>query len=489
MAVSIGVLLAWITTRTNIPFARLLDLLVLLPIFIAPLLGAVGWALLASPGRGALINGVIMSIGGLDEPPISIYSQVGIIWVMGLYYVPFTYLFTAAALRSMEPSLEESAAVLGSGHLRTALRITIPLVMPAVVGSSLLVFTLGMSQFGVPALLGTPFGYSVLSTRMYDLIRSYTPDYAGAAAMGISLFIFTGLGVYLQLRILGTRQYTTVTGRGLRPRLIDAGVWRLPLFVLVCSYVVVAAVLPLGAIALASSLGFLTTDLSQARFTLDNFEYVLLIRSNSLDAVRNSLVLAVLCGILIVMLSAVMGWFLIRTRVRGRSGLEYLSMVPLGIPGIAFSVGLLWAWIRFPSPVPIYGTVAILVIAYVTLFLPYGVRAVLATLRQIDRSLEECAHICGASWGRVLRTITLPLLRPGLWAGWTLIFISVMQELPASALLTTSRTPVLAVTVFDLWWEGTFTRVAALALIQALVILVVLVVVRRVGHAEGFALQ
>ena len=480
LALVLGVSLAWITTRTNILWRGALDTLVLVPFFITPLLGAVGWAILASPGRGGLLNNIIASTFGLDEGPLNIYTPWGIIFVTGIYYVPFTYLFVAGALRSMDPALEEGSKILGGGNLKTALKITFPLIKPAIVGSSLLVFVLSIGQFGVPAVLGMPHGYLVLTTRMYQHVAGFLPNYGAAAAMGLSLFLVTVVGVYLQFKVLGTRSYVTVTGRGYRPKLLDVGRWKWPLFLFGFGFVAVVVVLPMGAIVFSSLLKFVTSTLSGAVYTFENFRYVLFELSTTKVSIRNTIGLAFGGATLALAICSAVAWIVHRTKLRGRKLLEYIAMVPIAIPGIVFSLGLLWAWIRV-SYIPMYGTIWIVLIAYITVFLPYGIRAVGTSLVQIDPSLEECASVCGANWSRVLRTVTLPLLKPGLWAGWTLLFISMIKELSASALLVNSRTMVLSVQVFDLWVGSSFTLVAALSIIQTAIIFAFLLMIRRLG--------
>ena len=487
LAVVLGVSLAWITTRTNVPWRRALDKLVLVPFFITPLLGAVGWAILASPGRGGLLNNMIASTFGLEEGPLNVYTPWGVIFVTGIYYVPFTYLFVAGALRSMDPALEECSRILGGGNLRTALKITFPLIKPAIVGSSLLVFVLSIGQFGVPAVLGLPHGYLVLTTRIYQHVAGFLPNYGAAAAMGLSLFVVTVIGVYFQFKVLGTRSYVTVTGRGYRPKLLDVGIWKWPLFLFGYGFVAVVVVLPMGAIVFSSLLKYVTSSLTGAVYTLENFRYVLFDLSTTKVSIINTIGLSVGGATVALAICGAVAWIVHRTDLTGRKLLEYIAMVPVAIPGMVFSLGLLWAWIRV-SYVPLYGTIWIVLIAYVTVFLPYGIRAVGSNLVQIDRSLEECASVCGAKWNRVLRTVTLPLLKPGLWAGWTLLFVSMIKELSASALLVNSRTMVLSVQVFDLWVGSSFTLVAALSMIQTVLILVCLLLIRRIGGVKTMEL-
>ncbi|MEO3430888.1 iron ABC transporter permease [Pelagibius sp. CAU 1746] len=484
VAVVFGVGLGWIVARTNVPCRGLLEALIVIPFYLTPLMGAVGWALLASPNEGGALNAILMKLGVADTPVFDIYTPLGIIWVMGIYFAPFPFLFAVGALRSMDPSLEESSHVLGSNQVRTSLRITLPLIMPAILGSSLLVFVLAVGQFGVPAILGMPNGYHVLTTKIYQFVTGFQPDYAAASAMGLSLLTFTAVGVYLQFKVLGTKKFTTVTGRGFRPKLIDMRGWRLPLFAIAFFYIAIAVILPIGVLLFASLVEWITFDFEYVQFTLQNFDYVINDHAPTMIAIVNTLLLAFSAGAVILLASVVIAWMLHRSDLPGRRLLEYISMIPIAVPAVVFSVGLLWAWTKVPV-VPIYGTLWILAICYITIFLPYGIRAVSATLVQIDKSLEECASVMGASWARVLRTVTFPLLAPGLWAGWTILFISVTKELTASALLYNSKTVVLSVAVFDLWAHSSFTNVAALSLIQAAIIFLALGASRIFGRAQG----
>lgn len=480
-ALVVGVGLAWILARTDVPFATTLEQLVIVPFYLSPLLGAIGWLLLATPSRAGLLNAFLMDTLNLSAAPFNIYSPSGIIWVSGIYFAPFCFLFATSALRSMDASLEESARVNGSRNLQVALKITLPLITPAILGSTLLVFVLAVGQFGVPAVLGMPRGYDVLTTRIYQLVAGFQPDYAVAAAMGLCLVAFSAVGVALQIRILGQRKFTTVTGKGYRPRLIEMGTARYALLCCVVAYIAIAVVLPLGAMVYASFLRFLTVSLADAQFTIGNYSYILFSYPTTQTAIRNTLVLAIGGATLTLLLSFAIAWQIVRLKTAWSRLLEFFVMVPVAIPGIVFSLGLLWAWIAVPF-VPIYGTIWILLVCYVTIFIPYGVRSVSASLSQIDTSLEECALVCGARWTQVLRTILFPLLRPGLMAAWTLLFVSIVKELSASALLYNNRTIVLSVAVYDLLAGSSFPRVSALALIEAILIFAVLWLARRVTH-------
>ena len=486
VALTLGVTMAWIFARANIPFKGFLEVVVTIPFYLSPLLGALGWVILAAPGKVGLINIAAMSVFGLSQSPFNIYSPPGIIWVLGIFFTPFAFLIVTAALRSMDPSLEECSGVSGAGRFRTAIAIALPVVKPAILNAGLLIFILSLGNFAVPAIIGMPRGYLVLTTSIYQQVTDIIPNYSAAAAMGISLFFFGAVGVYLQSRLLGGKFYATVTGRAFRPRLIDVGGWKYLLVAIPIIYVIVTVVLPLGVLVWTSFLRWTTFDISQAQFTLNNYRFMFFEFPTTLISIVNSLIVAIASATVTVTISFVVAWIIQRSKFPAARPLEYISIIPLSVPPMVFSIGLLWAWINFPL-LPVYGTLWIMILANVTIFIPYGVRTMSATIVQLDTNLEECAQVIGASWGRVMRTVTLPLISPGVVAGWTLIFVATINELAAMALLVTSNTMVLSVAVFDLFTQNTYPNLSVLALFQAAIIITVIFLARSAGRRYGVA--
>jgi iron(III) transport system permease protein len=443
-------------------------------------MGAAGWSILASPGRTGFLNQFVGSFIG--SYPFNIHGPRGIIWVLGLYFAPAAYLLIASSLESMDPSLEESGQVHGAGVFRTARLISLPLVMPAITSSFILIFVLSIGQFGVPAVLGVPYGFPVITTRIYEYVVGLQPNYVAAAALGVALLIIAVAFTWMQNRLLSRRSYVTVSGKGLKHREIGLGLWHIPALILMWAYVTLAVVLPFAALIWASLLRFMTSNLATARYTFGNFTYVLGEYALTQRAIVNTFLVTIPAATVVVLLGAILGWTRLRSRLSGAWIAEYIASLPLAIPSIVFSIGLLWAWIFFPV-LPIYGTLWLLVICYVTIFIPLGYRAATSGLMQIDRSLEECALVHGVPQGKTFCSITLPLLRPALWAGWCLVFISTLKELSASALLTNSKTIVMSVAVFELWTGGSFPRVAAFSLIEAALIFVVLLLAGGFGRS------
>ena len=480
VAVFFGLVLAWIVNRTNVPGVRWFEQLIILPFYITPLVGALAWSALASPKAG-LVNKLWQAAFGPDAVLINIASPLGIVWVMALYEGTVAYMIISAAMKSMDPSLEESSQVFGAGKLRTALRITVPLLKPAILGAAAFVFAEMMGSFAVATVIGVPIRFHVVTTGIWLLLTGNPPNYPAAAAMGISLFVFTGTAMWIYARMLGRRDFTTITGKAFRPRVMDMGRLRPVLFAICALYVLLAAILPLLALVFASVLKFNTTVLTDVAWTLSNYESVFA-KGATTSAMQNSLVLAFMTATIGVLLMGVLSWFIYRTTVPGRSYLEYVVMFPQAVPRMVFSLGLLWAWITMP--LGIYGTIWLLLIAYLTIFLPLGVRSISAVVLQLERSVEECARVCGATWLKTMWTVTLPLLRPGIMAAWVLIFIVSIREVGASILLISARTKVIGPAIIESW-EATGTQLtSALAIVQSLMIFAVLLVVMRLTRSK-----
>ncbi len=484
MTMVFGCLLAWILSRTNVPGRGILEQLMGLPYYVTPLLGALAWAALGGP-RSGLLNQLWYAMGG-RAPLINVYSPAGIAWVMALFEGSVAFVMISAAMKSMDPALEESSQVLGAGKLQTAVRITLPLMTPAILGTAIFVFAEMLGSFSAAAILGMPDRFFVVTTAIWTLILRYPPDYPLAAAMGLSLFaIMAGL-MYLYGRIVTAGSYATITGRAFRPRALNMGWMTWLLFAVCVAYLVLAVVLPMATLGYVSLLRFATVIPKDVHWTLSNYQTAFEMAPVR-SALGNSLLLGVATATIGALLMAVLSLIIYRTRMPGRHLLEYVVMFPQSVPRMVFGLGLLMAWVVMP--VPVYGTLWLLLIAYLTVFLPLGVRTLSGVVLQIDRSLEESARVCGASWLYQVRTVTIPLLRPGLIAAWMLLFIASVREVGASVLLVGPRAKVLGPAILSSWESAGTQLTAAMALIQVLVVFAALAVliatVGRVGRAGG----
>lgn len=467
MALVFGFLTAWILNRTNVPFRRTLEQAMAVPYYVTPLLGALAWSLLGSPESG-LINQVWRAAGG-SGVLIDIISPMGIAWVMALFEGSVAFVMIGAVMKSMDPALEEASQINGGGRFYTMMRVTLPLVTPGVLGAAIFVFAEMLGSFSAALVLGTPNRFYVITTAIYQLTAQYPPRIPLAAAMGVSLFAVMFVMLFFYRRIISRRSYVTVSGKAFRPRLTDVGGLRWVLFCVCGAYVVLSVILPIATLVYASVQRLAVAFPAASNFTLDNYRAAL-----SQNAVRfatwNSLILGVLTATIGVALTGMLSWLIHRSRIPGRGLLEYTVMFPQAVPRLVFAFGMMWAWLVLP--IPIYGTLWLLLIAYLTVFLPLGVRTISSVMLQLDKSLEECGEVCGAPWGYRMRTITMPLLRPGILAAWMLLFIASVRELGASILLTGPHSQVLTPAIVNAWFGTSSELTAAMALIQTVVVAV-----------------
>ena len=471
MALLFGFVTAWILSRTNVPGRRTLEQLMAVPYYMTPLLGAFAWSLLGAPESG-FVNQVWRALGG-TEALINLVTPFGIAWVMALFEGSVAFVTIGAVMKSMDPALEEASQVIGASRLRTMLRVTLPLVAPGVLGAAILVFAEMLGSFSAALVLGNPDRFYVVTTAMYQLVSQYPPRIPLAAAMGVSLFAVMFLMLFLYRRLIAGRSYVTISGKAFRPRVMDVGRLRWLLFAVCIFYVLLSVALPLLTLAFASVQKIAVAFPAASNWTLANYQTAF-----TMNAVRaalgNSLLLGVATASIGVVLMGLISWLIYRSRLPGSGFIEYLVMFPQAVPRLVFAFGMMWAWIVFP--IPIYGTLWLLLIAYLTVFLPLGVRTISGVMLQIDKSLEECAQMCGAPWGYRIRTVTMPLLRPGLLAAWLLLFIASVRELGASILLMGPNAKVVTPTIVESWFATSAELTAAMALIQTLVIAIAMVV-------------
>lgn len=464
-SVLIGLPMAWAVSRANVPGKGFIRFTAHISYLTPPFLTAIAFVNLFSPNAG-ILNAFARDVLGLPQLTFNVFSMPGLVLVTVLHTFPYVYLLAASALESVDASLEESARLLGAGTLRTALTVTAPLVAPSVLAGALLAFVNAIALFGSQAIIGLPARIFTLPTRIYTLF-DYPPQYGLASALSLIFVAVTVIALWLQRSYLARRSYVTLGGKGVRPQLVRLGGARWAVFGFCGAVFVVAIVLPYAAL-LAVSVSRSWGLEFWRNLTLAHYQWVLVDYDPTRRAILNSLLLAAAAATVVVVIGAIISWIDLRTRTPGRKLLDYVSLVPLGLPGIVMAVALIQFWlVAAPG---LYGTLAIILLAYAGRFVPLGVRAASASLRQIDPSLEEGARIAGASWTRTMRSVTLPLMRPGLIAGWLLVFVPAIQELSASILLFTSSTMTLAVAVYNLYENGYLEPVAALSIVNMFII-------------------
>ena len=470
-AVLFGFTMGWILSRTNVPGRAAFEQLMAMPYYVTPLMGALAWALIASPNSG-FVNQIWRALGG-DGYVVDINTPGGIAWVMALFEGSVAFVMIGAVMKSMDPALEEASQVMGASRLRTMLRVTLPLVLPGVLGAAVFVFAEMLGSFAAALVLGLPNRYYVVTTAIYQLVQQYPPKIPIAAAMGTSLFVVMFVTLFIYRRIILAGSYVTITGKAFRPRVNDVGRLRWLLLAICLFYLFCSVVLPLLTLFYASIQKISTAFPAASNFTTEHF-YKAFTMNAATTALGNSLWLALWTASIGVLLMGLISWIIYRSRLPGSAVIEYIVMFPQSVPRLIFAFGMMWAWLIFP--IPIYGTLWLLLIAYLTVFLPLGVRTISGVMLQIDKSLEECAQMCGAGWGYRIRTVTVPLLWPGLIAAWLLLFVASIRELGASILLMGPNAKVVTPTIVESWFATSAELTAAMALIQTLVIAIAMVV-------------
>jgi iron(III) transport system permease protein len=481
-----GTLLAWMNERTNTPFKTLFFALAMVPLVIPGILFTVAWIMLASPKIG-LINIALQSLTGSDRVFVDIYSMAGMIFVDGLHYSPMAFLLMTAAFRSMDPALEESAMMSGASVLQVARRITLRLAWPAALGALLILFVRSIESFEVPALLGLPVGIHVYTSSIYQAIHDYPSRIGLASAYAVTLLLITSLGIYAQSRLSrqGAR-FSTVTGKGFRPRTIDLGRARYLTAAAFIAYFAVIVLLPFLVLVWTSLQKFYSPPswAALSRVSLDSYRAVLAY-PNVIQTVWNSVALALGSAFVVVLVSAVISWIVVRTRIPGRWLLDNVASLPLVFPGLVLGLAIMVCYLTLD--IGVYGTLWIMFIAYVTRFLPYGMRYSSASMLQIHKELEESAAMSGATWSMTFRRVVLPLLKPGLLAGFIYVLIVSIRELSSSILLYSPGTEVVSIMIWELWQNGQYVELSALGVMLIVALLALVLVAQLAGRRFGIA--
>jgi iron(III) transport system permease protein len=485
ISIALALALAWITVRTNAPLRGIFELTAIVPNIFPPVLIAIAWTLLLSPSVG-LVNAVLKDAFKLSEAPLNIYSMPGLIFVEGLILTPLAFLIISAALRGMDPALEESARTLGSSQFRIMRRVTFPLMRPAILAAATLNFVRALESFDTPAIIALPARIEVFTTKIYrEALAAYPPNYNLAATYGVSLLAIALVFVYLYRRFTSrVETFATVTGKGYRPHTIDLGRWKLAASAGALAILALMVILPVTMLLLTSLLPYyqVPTVESLQQVTLKHYAYIFE-NERVYRAMGNSLFLAVAGASAAMLLAAMTAYITVKTRVWGRGVLEGLTFLPWAFPGTALAIGLLWGYVQMPAP--IYGTLWILLIAYVTRFLPYGLRAVTSTIVQIHKELEEASRACGGGFWTTFRRVLFPLMRPGLIAGWILLATIFMREFSLSLFLYSPASEPVGPLLYFLWLDGLTGPLGALGMLVSVVSTVLVAVARRYARIAG----
>jgi len=473
LALTIGLTFSWIVVRTNTPAKGFIAAVSMIPLFVPPLVAGVAWVMLGSPKTG-LINLAFKWLG--ISLHVDLYTMGGLIFVFGIYYAPYVYMFTASALRNMDPSLEEAAEVAGASPVATLFTVTFPLILPAIISGMLLSFVVMLGIYGIPAVLGAPANISVLTTYIFKLTAWQPPLYNTAAAVAVVLMVVTGFLVVMQQKVISGRSYATVAGKAFRPRSLDLGPWRWATLGLAVVYLLVVVIVPTLALVITAFRKFMfiptiASLVDMRQYSLMHFQAVF---DNSITmlSIWNTLEVGVITAIAGGALAFAIGYTVHRTQVGGRRAIDLLSSLPVAIPGLVVGVAYLWAWIAIPGG--LYGTIWILALAFIARFMPDTVKVLSTSFMQIHRELEEAAWVCGRGLLSTIRTIVLPLASPGVIAAMTLLFVLGIRELGSSLFLYTSNTTVMAVLLLDYYEGGNTGKTAAFSLVQTLLLAVLI---------------
>jgi iron(III) transport system permease protein len=479
LSIVFALTLAWITIRTNAPLRRLFELTAIIPNILPPILVSISWVMLLNPSNG-LINASLVKIFGLEQGPFNIYSMPGLIFVEALILTPLAFLIVAAALKSMDPSLEESAKTLGSGEFGVMRRITFPLIRPAILAAATLNFVRAVESFDTPAIIALPARIEVFTTKIWrEALGSFPTNHNLAATYGVGILAIALLFVYLYRRFTSqVESFSTVTGKGFRPHQIDLGPWRFAATGLAFSLLVLLVVLPILVLLLVALLPYYHVPTWQTwqNLSVDNFRYVWA-TPRVHRAFMNSIILALVGATVCMLLASLASYITVRTRITGRGIIEALVFIPWAFPGTALALGLLWAYVDFP--IPIYATIWIILIAYVTRFLPYGLRAVTSTIIQVHKELEEASIVCGAGFLATFRRVLIPMMRPGVMAGWIILVTIFMREFSATLFLYSPGAEPLGPLLYFLYLDGMRGRVAAIGLVISVISVILIAAAQR----------
>jgi len=479
IALVIGIFIAWLLARTDIPMKGTLELFFWLSFFLPALPETMGWILLLDPKYG-LLNQWLLGLGLLKEPPFNIYSFWGIVWVHLGGTIGIKVMLLTPAFRNLDASLEESSRIVGSSAIGTLVRIVIPLMMPAILVTTILGLIRSLEAFEIELLLGVPVGLHVYSTKIHELVTWEPPQFPPAMALS-SIFLLVLLSlVALQRFYIGKKIYTTVTGRGFSVRPTHLGRWRYPAFAAVLLIAVGTTLIPTVLLVMGTFMKLFGFFNIPDPWTLDNWRQALsdpvLLRS-----LWNTIAIGLGAGIVGVIFFSLIAYVVVKSRFAGRAILDFLSWLPWSIPGILLGVALLWTFLQTKIFIPIYGTIYILMIAMVIKSMPFGVQLIKSVLLQLGNDLEEASRICGGGWFYTYRRVIFPLLLPALITVALVGFISAARDISTVVLLGTGKSRTLSLMMLDFAAGAEFEKATVVAVIIVVLVVAAALITRCLG--------
>jgi len=479
VATVLALFLAYLNTRTNIPFKFLFRIISIIPMMVPHILFAVSWVLLLNPSNG-MINLFLRQVFGLEGAALNIYTMRGMILVEGLLDLPIAYLVIAPAMSAFDVSLEESSKVCGASNLRTLTRVTLPVLRPAILAAATLVIVRSLASFAVPSVIGMPGRIYVLATHIYRVVATgFATDYGLAAAVGMSALAasITLIFLYRHLTREGEK-YVTISSRGYRPTVIDLKGAQYPLFGIVALLSFVLIVLPVLVLIYTSAVPYSMVPSAKA-FAMMSWKHWLAVLKDpiSLLSLKNSLYLGVGGATLGIVLSFFVSYVIVKVRTKASGILESLSFLSFSFPGIVVGIGFMWFFVR----TPLYATIWALLIGYIATYLPYGIRPLTSAFVQIHSNLEESSRVSGGGAFYTMRRIVIPLLVPGIVSGWILMATMFVRELSLSVVLSRPGTEVLAVQILRFAEDGLWGRLSALGILMILISTTLVIIATWIG--------
>ena len=479
LATGLALFLAYLNNRTDIPFKYLFQIISIIPMMIPHLLFSVSWALLLNPSNG-IMNLVLKQAFSLESAPFNIYSLPGMILVEGLLDLPIAYLIIAPAMGSFDVTLEESSRVFGAGTWLTLRRVTLPVLRPAILAAFILSVVRSLASFAVPSVLGMPGRVYVLATYLYEMIaRGFAPDYGKAAAVGMSVLAASVILIIVYRALTSeSEKYVTISSRGFRPAVVELKKARIPLFLVVGLLSLILIVLPVAVLFYTSLVPYSMVPSARA-FSLMSWKHWIAVLEDPISvlSLKNSLLLGVAGATLGVLLSIFVAYVIVKVRSTASGILESLSYLSFSFPGIVIGIGFMWFFVQ----TPLYATLWALLIGYIAIYMPYGIRPLSSAFVQIHAHLEESSRVCGASPLMTMRRIMVPLLVPGIVSAWILMATMFVRELTLSVVLSRPGTEVLAVQILRFAEDGLWGKLSALGIMMIVVSTSLVVVATLVG--------
>ena len=475
--------LAWLVGRTNLYGKKFFRSLFVLTYMVPPYVGAMAWLRLLNPNVGT-INQWLRAIFSLSDAPgpLNVYTLPGMIWVLTSFYYPYAFITISRAMEKMDPSLEEASRISGAAPLKTLFTVTLPMMLPSLISGALLVFVSAASCYGIPSIIGSPGRVHTVTTRIVEYVSLGQQGLNDATGMAVFLMVIAIIILFISDVVLAKRQYITVSGKSVRPAIVDLRKWRIPLTVIVSLFAVIVVLIPFATIFSTSFKIDVGKSMFGANFTTANWKTVFG-RIETANCLKNSLIFGAVTATIGIVVACVMSYLLQRTRVRGRKIPDFLITLGSGTPSVVIALGLIMT-MKGNFGINIYNTAYIMITAYLIKYLMMGMRTVVSAMSQIHASLEECSQIAGASWTRTMFRITGRLIFPSIAAGWFLIFIPSFYELSMTTLLYSSTTKTIGFQLYEYWTFTSQPQSCAMAFGILLIVVALNFVLNRLTKGE-----